>query len=99
MKQITALTLVLSLAMAAAAPAAGAQCFADYKAKKGNPLQLQYGVIALSGNACASPAAARPEIAARIAKGGWTLLKVMSIFGKDGLAQRKDSAGAYFLRY
>lgn len=87
-----------AIALAAASPA-GADCYADYKAKKENPLRLSYGVIQLSGSACASTGAARPEIARRIAKGGWTLLAVLSIFGPDGLAQRKANAGADYLRY
>ncbi|TMV84653.1 hypothetical protein FGG78_21535 [Thioclava sp. BHET1] len=90
--------IALMLSLGLASPAA-ASCYADYKAKKGNPLQLQYGVIELPDAACASPAAARPVIAKRIGKGGWTLLTVLSIFGPDGLAQRKASAGANYLRY
>ncbi len=89
---------LLALALAAAAPAQ-ADCYADYKAKQDSPLRLSYGVIALAGGACASPAAARPIVAERIAKGGWTLLTVLSIFGPEGLAQRKANAGAYYLRY
>ncbi|WP_127901514.1 hypothetical protein [Solirhodobacter olei] len=89
---------LVALTLAAAAPA-HANCFADYKAKKENPLRLSYGVIQLSGGACASTAAARPEVAHRIARGGWTLLAVLSIFGPDGLAQRKANAGANYLRY
>ncbi len=94
----TLAVLCLALGMAQAAPAS-AGCYADYKAKKGNPLQLHYGVIQLPDNACASPAAARGAISAKIAKGGWTLLTVLSIFGPEGLAQRKASAGAYYLRF
>lgn len=93
---ITALAGLLALTLAAPA---SADCYADYKAKKGNPLQLSYGVIQLSGGACGSKQAAAQEISRRIAKGGWTLLAVVSIFGPEGLAQRKASAGADFLRY
>lgn len=93
---LTALAALLALTLAAPA---SADCYADYKAKKGDPLRLSYGVIQLSGGACASKQAAAPEISRRIAKGGWTLLTVVSIFGPDGLAQRKASAGANFLRY
>ena len=35
----------------------------------------------------------------RLAADGWTLLNVLSTFGPEGLEERKDSAGAYFLRY
>lgn len=93
-----ALPLATAVAIALAG-AARADCYADYKAKQDNPLRLHYGVIQLSGGACTSPAAARGEIAGRIARDGWTLLNVLSIFGSEGLSQRKQSAGAYFLRY
>lgn len=84
--------------MAAAGPAA-ADCYADYKAKQENPLRLHYGVIRLPDSACGDRAAARAEIDRRIGRGGWQILNVMSIFGEDGLQERKASAGAYFLRY
>lgn len=93
MKQI-ALTLALTLALAGGA---AAQCFADYKAKQDNPLRLHYGVAQLSG-ACSS-GSARSELQGRLAAQGWTLLQVMSVFGPEGLDQRKDSAGQYYLRF
>lgn len=93
------LALVASLLALALARPAWADCFADYKAKQDSPLRLHYGVIQLQGAVCGSPTAARSAISARIGKEGWTLLAVLSIFGPEGLAQRKDSAGAYYLRY
>jgi hypothetical protein len=93
------LALAASLLALALAQPARADCYADYKAKQDSPLRLHYGVIQLPGSACGSPAAARSAISARIGKEGWTLLAVLSIFGAEGLAQRKDSAGAYYLRY
>ncbi|WP_299618586.1 hypothetical protein [uncultured Tateyamaria sp.] len=93
MKQI-ALSFVLTLALAGGATA---QCFADYKAKQDNPLRLHYGVAQLSGD-CSS-GAARSELQGRLSAQGWTLLQVMSVFGPDGLDQRKDSAGQYYLRF
>lgn len=98
----TRLTLLFAaplLALALAGPASAAGCYADYKAKRDNPLRLHYGVIALNGAACQNKSAAASAISHRIAKGGWTLLTVLSIFGADGLAQRKQSAGAFYLRY
>jgi hypothetical protein len=93
-------TLALSLTLAAVlALPASAECYADYKAKQDNPLRLSYGVIQLSDASCADKAAAKREIAGRIAAGGWQLLNLMSVFGPEGLAQRKDSAGEFFLRY
>ncbi|MEC7762728.1 MAG: hypothetical protein VX874_12560 [Pseudomonadota bacterium] len=95
-------TLLLSTALAAttliAAPATAA-CFADYKAKQDNPLQLHYGVIELPDAACGSAQDAAPEVSRRIAADGWTLLNVVSVFSDAGLEERKASAGTYFLRY
>jgi len=80
------------------AGAAQAECFADYKAKQDNPLRLHYGVIALPDTAC-SKAEAKGVIAPRLQRQGWTLLNVLSIFGPEGLAERKASAGAYYLSF
>ncbi len=91
----TILAALLSLVLAVPA---GAECYADYKAKKDDPLQLHYGVAQVSENNC-SPGAAAGELAPRLAAGGWTLLNVLSTFGPDGLDERKASAGDYFLRY
>lgn len=98
---IRRLTLAAALALAAlahAAPAA-AQCYADYQAGRGNPLQLHYGVIQLPANACGNASAAQSYIAGRIAADGWRLLRVISTFGSEGLAQRRGDAGSFFLRY
>ena len=85
------------MALMAAAPAS-ASCYADYKAKRDNPLRLHYGVIELPDSAC-SPDAAKNQIAQRISADGWKLLNILSIFQNDGLEERKTSAGQYFLRY
>ncbi len=93
-------TLALALALTApAAAAAAADCFADYKAKKDDPLRLHYGVIELPDAACRDPGRAEREISRRIAAGGWQLLTVMGIFGPEGLAERRESAGAFYLRF
>ena len=76
-----------------------ASCYADYKAKQDNPLQLAYGVSQVSDAACGKPNKAKNELTPRLAADGWTLLKIVSTFGPDGLAERKASAGAFFLRY
>ena len=88
--------LVLALALAAPAQAA---CYADYKAKQDSPLRLHYGVIELPDTACADAGAATQTVAARLAAQGWTLLNVLGLFGPEGLAERKDSAGDNFLRF
>ena len=43
--------------------------------------------------------AARAELASRLRSQGWTLLNVLSVFGPEGLQQRKANAGNFFLRY
>ena len=93
MKQIT-LTCAFVMALAGAAQA---QCFADYKAKQDNPLRLHYGVAQISG-AC-SAGNATGQLRSRLAAQGWTLLQVQSVFGPEGLDQRKASAGQYYLRF
>lgn len=89
--------LAAALAFALASPAA-AECYADYKAKRDEPLKLHYGVAQVSDGNC-SPGAAEGELVPRLAADGWTLLNVLSTFGPEGLEERKASAGAYFLRY
>jgi len=92
------LILAASLALALAAPAAHAACYADYKAKRENgALQLHYGVAEIGG-ACARGAAA-DELGPRLAAQGWTLLNVVSVFEAEGLEERKASAGAFYLRF
>ncbi|MEI4471345.1 hypothetical protein [Frigidibacter sp. MR17.24] len=96
MKALLALTV---LALLVAAPAR-ADCYADYKAKReGGALQLHYGVAQIPQGACGSGAEAARALAPRLARDGWVLLNIMSIFGPEGLDARKASAGRYFLRY
>ena len=90
--------LILATLLGLLAVPASAECYADYKAKRDNPLQLHYGVAELPDAACSPQAAAR-ALAPRLARGGWTLLNILSMFGPEGLDQRKSSAGPYFLRY
>ena len=97
MKRPILIALVAALTLAALPVQAG--CYADYKAKQDNPLKLSYGVIELPDGACGNKSAASSEIRSRIARDGWKLLSVLSIFGQDGLKERKQSAGAYYLRY
>jgi hypothetical protein len=92
------LALILVLGTALAAPAQAA-CYADYKAKRDNPLRLHYGVIQLPDAACQDRALAERETRARVARGGWELLNVVGTFDDSGLNQRRDSAGDFFLRF
>ena len=89
--------ILILMALILFAGTAQAACYADYKAKQDNPLRLHYGVIELTG-AC-NAGAARSEAAARLSGAGWTLLNVISVFRAEGLDQRKDNAGPYFLRF
>lgn len=99
MEHIPRLSLcAAALGLLLAAPA-DAACYADYKAKQDNPLRLHYGVVELQDPACTRPRLAEHQISERIAVEGWTLLNVLTLFGPEGLAERKESAGPYFLRY
>lgn len=91
------LTLAALIVALVALPAS-AECFVDYKAKQNDPLRLHYGVAQVSDDNCTREAAAG-ELAPRLDANGWTLLNVLSTFGREGLNERKDTAGEYFLRY
>ncbi|MBE1285287.1 MAG: hypothetical protein GJ676_18385 [Rhodobacteraceae bacterium] len=98
MKQIVMISaLGLALALFAAGSSVAEECYADYKAKQDNPLRLHYGVIQLQGPCKKAPA--KSEVSARLAPQGWTLLNIMSVFGPEGLQQRKADAGSYYLRF
>ena len=96
MRHALPLILALFVALTLAGPAAAA-CYADYKAKQDAPLRLHYGVVEIPDSAC-DAAGAQAELQSRL-RDGWQLLQVMSVFGPEGLDQRKASAGEYFLRY
>ena len=91
------LSLATALSASLAASAGAAACYADYKAKQDNPLRLHYGVAEVRGDC--TRAAARDDLARRLAAQGWTLLNVVSVFDETGLEKRKDSAGPNFLRF
>ena len=91
-------TILAAAALSLLAQMAQAECYADYKAKKDDPLQLHYGVAQVSESNC-SPGKAGGELKPRLAADGWTLLNVLSTFGPEGLDERKANAGAWFLRY
>ena len=90
-------TLPLILLALFAATSAQAACYADYKAKRDNPLRLHYGVTQL-GDTC-TPEAAQAKLQPLLAADGWTLLTVLGVFDETGLEERKASAGDNFLRY
>ena len=78
---------------------ASAACFADYKAKKDNPLRLHYGVIEVDANPCRLTNSVRRSVADRISAAGWQLLQIESVFDDSGLARRQSDAGRFFLRF
>jgi hypothetical protein len=91
-------TLLFSLALTAfGSAAAHAGCYADYKAKKDDPLRLHYGVIQIEG-AC-TKSNAQAQIAPKIAQEGWQILTVLTTFNEGGLDERRANAGEYFLRF
>lgn len=92
-------TFALCLGLSLLALPAQAACFADYKAKKDNPLKLHYGVISLPDNKCTSARTAAQAVAPRLAASGWTLLNIVSVFDDAGLDRRQANAGSYFLRF
>lgn len=76
-----------------------ADCYADYKAKRDNPLRLHYGVAEVPERSCRNADDAADALRPRLSAEGWKLLTVLSVFGEDGLDERKESAGDFFLRY
>lgn len=98
MKNLFSYGLAAMLALTLSGPAAAA-CFADYKAKRDNPLRLHYGVVKLPDAVCLDHELAEQEVADLIAAGHWKLLKVLKVFRTKGLDKRKDRAGKYFLRF
>lgn len=93
MKKLSFSFLILLLT----AGAASADCYADYKAKRDDPLRLHYGVAEVD-DACDTQSAA-DQLRPRLASDGWQLLNVLGVFDEAGLDERKESAGEYFLRY
>ncbi|MCK8463209.1 hypothetical protein MUY35_05030 [Aliiroseovarius sp. S1339] len=91
--------ILLALAFTAYALPSQAGCYADYKAKRDNPLKLHYGVIELPDAACSNRQVAARQVQQRLENQGWLLLKIQSIFDETGLTERKESAGEYFLRF
>ena len=78
---------------------AHAGCYADYKAKRENPLKLHYGVIEIDINPCTMSDKVKNSVAKKLSGGDWKLLQIQSVFEDDGLGKRKQDAGEYFLRF
>lgn len=89
--------LVIVMLSVLTATGASAACFADYKAKRDDPLRLHYGVTEVSGE-CSIENAAR-QLGPKLAADGWELLTIVGVFDDAGLDERRQSAGEYYLRY
>jgi len=83
--------------MVALSGTAQAACFADYKAKRDDPLRLHYGVAEITGDC--TPETAAQELTPRLAQNDWQLLSVEGVFDETGLEERQASAGENYLRY
>lgn len=90
--QFLAATLMLALP-------ASAQCYADYRAQQGNPVRFHYGVAELPASACGNVQAAASALQPRLQQHGWILVDVLSTFGPEGLAPRRERAGQFHLRF
>lgn len=90
-------TLPLLMVFLLAGTAAQAACYADYKAKRDDPLRLHYGVAEISGDC--STDNAETQLAPRLAADDWELLSIEGVFDDTGLEERQDSAGEFYLRY
>ncbi|MDJ0823519.1 MAG: hypothetical protein QNJ09_17145 [Paracoccaceae bacterium] len=95
MKRLSTFAL-LALLLPAGAHAA---CYAQYKAKKDNPLRLHFGVMQLPGADCPGRRVAAQAVADRLSRTGWTLLNVTSLSKQPPSDQTRANAGDYYLRY
>ncbi|MCB2128363.1 MAG: hypothetical protein KDE03_04630 [Rhodobacteraceae bacterium] len=73
--------LIISAAIAALALAspATAGCVVEYKAKRDNPLRLDFGKASLPDSACASKKEAAAQLVPLLKQDGWTLLSIVSV--------------------
>ncbi|KAA9005965.1 hypothetical protein [Histidinibacterium aquaticum] len=93
---MTRILLALAILTLTALPAA-AECFADYKAKRDDPLRLHYGVAEIEGSCSVDNAS--EQLNDRLSEAGWQLLEVLDTFDEDGADSRRDDAGNNYLRY
>ena len=72
-------TLIMAaITMALSATSASAACVAEYKAKRDNPLRLDYGTVTVPGDDC-TVSAVQSAVKAELAARGWTLLSILSV--------------------
>lgn len=96
--KMRSLFLATTALMLLALPAQAA-CYADYKAKREDPLRLHYGVMKIDISPCTMSDSVAPTVSQRLASAGWKLLQVRSVFDDGGLERRKQDAGEFFLRF
>ena len=70
--------IISALVWALAATTASAACVAEYKAKRDNPLRLDYGTVTVQGNNCTA-SGVQSAVRAQLASQGWTLLSILSV--------------------
>ena len=70
--------IIFATALALSATAASAACVAEYKAKRDNPLRLDYGTVTVQSSTCTA-SAVRAAVQAQLASRGWTLLSILSV--------------------
>ena len=87
-------TFIILLALAMTALPASAACRVEYKAKRDNPLKLDFNTAQLPDEACASKQAAAAALAPRLAQDGWTLLSIVSILGGGSNGQGNNGGGS-----
>jgi len=87
----------LTFALVALSSVAQAACYADYKAKRDDPLRLHYGVAEIMDDCTVE--AAQAELTPRLQDDDWQLLSIEGVFDDAGLEEREESAGEYYLRY
>jgi len=83
--------------LSAISTAQASDCLYAYKAKRDNPLQLHYGVIAIVGRC--DTQSAQQETAARLRRNGWELLVLLERVVPSKINQYRETAGEFFLRY
>lgn len=99
MKQ-TLRILVLALPLISVLPAvAAADCFAEYKAKRDDPLRLHYGIALLPGGSCPSKNSAAARLEPRLDRVGWTLLNIVGLSDTPPSGKKKANAGEFYLRF
>lgn len=87
-------TVLISLTLALTALPAAAGCRVEYKAKRDNPLKLEFATADLPDAACSSKQAAAAALAPKLAREGWTLLSIVSILGGGSNGQGNGGGGS-----